>query len=458
MDMFFSRTWYNALYKDVYTSGLNPKAHFNSYGKKEKRFQNQISFLNQFNNTSYLKNLVLSFLFNLTPRIKIRRLAKLFFICCRNLEVSKIRKYKINKLCIVPFLKDGVAEASKLYISTLSSSEGLGVLKALDHTSGAEFQPMVLEFWSNGELIDNIPLIFPAFSLLEYSQKYTKIEQIYIQHIFQIEAIVKYFLFNYSSKFTFFIHDFYLLTEKYHLFDELTEQKYNLDYAVINFPNRKIDFNLYLNSVNKFICPSKFVYDQYKRYIPVEKLDWSYPPEIVNIEELPVRNIYKEDVFNVLIIGHLGKYKGSRAISNLKKIIEEEKLPYRFLHFGRNALFGNDEYYVNFPDMNRNELLEECKKLPISFAFLPFQVDETYSFTLSDVFLLQLPLIVSKVGAIPERCITRNLTLFIDSDSTERKVLESFNQLVSAPKDKYFNNSTLTNELKLKRLRTLHNL
>ena len=458
MNLSFSRTWYNALYKDVYSSGLNPKLHFKTYGMNEKRFQNPLSFLNQFNNSFYFKNLVIATLFILTPKLKSQRIARIFFYYCLNLEVSKIEKYRIKNLCIVPFLKDGVAEASTLYISALSSSEILGVLKALDHTNGTEYQPMVLEFWSNGELVDKIPLIFPAFSLFKYCQKCTKIEQIYIQHIFQIEAIVEYFLLNYSSKFIFFIHDFYLLTERYHLFDELTERKYNLDYAVTNFPNRKIDLNLYLDSVNKFICPSKFVYDQYKRFMPGEKLDWSYPPEIVNIEELPVREIHKEDIFNVLIIGHLGKYKGSRAISNLKKIIEKEKLPYRFLHFGRNALFENDEYYINFPDLNRNELLDECRKLPISFAFLPFQVEETYSFALSDVFLLQLPLIVSKVGAIPERCLKRNLTLFIDPDSAERLILESFKKLVLAPKDKCFNNSILSNELRLKRLRKLHTI
>jgi hypothetical protein len=455
MKISFSRTWYNAIYKDVYASGLNPKLHFNSYGMMEKRFQNPMSFLNQFNNSFYFRNLVISTLFNLAPKLKSQRIAKLFFDYCLKLEVSKIKKYKFRNLCIVPFLKDGVAEASKLYISTLSSSEELGVLKALDHTSGAEFQPMVLEFWSNGKLLDKIPLIFPAFSLYEYSQTCTKIEQIYIQHIFQIEAIVEYFLLNYNSKFTFFIHDFYLLTTKYHLFDEFNEKKYSLDYAFIHFPNKKIDFNLFLNSVSKFICPSKFVYDKYKRYIPREKLDWNYPPEITNIEDLPVQEIYKQDIFNVLIIGHLGKYKGSSIISNLKNTFEKERLPYRFLHFGRNALFENDDYYLNIPNMNRDELLDECRKLPISFAFLPFQVDETYSFTLSDVFLLQLPLIVSKVGATSERCLKRNLTLLIDPDSTERQILESFNRLVSAHKNKCFNNSTLSNELKLKRQRIL---
>jgi hypothetical protein len=173
---------------------------------------------------------------------------------------------------------------------------------------------------------------------------------------------------------------------------------------------------------------------------------------------LPVQEIYKEDVFNVLIIGHLGKYKGSSAISKLKKVVENEKLPYRFLHFGRNALFDNDNYYINIPNMNRNELLDECRKLPISFAFLPFQVDETYSFSLSDVFLLRLPLVVSKVGAIPERCLKRDLTLLIDPDSTERQILESFNRLVSAPKDKCFSNSTISNELKFKRLRNMYTI
>jgi hypothetical protein len=453
MNKSFSSTWYNALYKDVYASGLNPKLHFKSYGITEKRFLNPMSFLNQFDNSFYFKNLLLSALFILTPKIRSQRIAKLFFDYCLNLEVSKLRKYKFKNLCVVPFLKDGVAEVSKIYSSALSSSGVLGVLKALDHANGKEFQPMVLEIWVNGKSEVKFPLIFPTFSLLEYSKKYTKIELIYIQHIFQIEKIVEYFLLNYSSKFIFFIHDFYLLTEKFHLFDEMTEQKYYLDYAVSNFPNRKINFNLYLNSVNKFICPSKFVYDKFKKYIPREKLDWNYPPEIVNIEELPVQEIYKEDVFNVLIIGHLGKYKGSRTISNLKKIIEKEKLPFRFLHFGRNALFENDDYYTNISNMNRNELLAECRKLPISFAFLPFQVDETYSFTLSDVFLLQLPLIVSRVGAIPERCINRNFTLLIEPKSSERVIISSFNKLISSPKNKRHHKLKLTPDLKLKRLR-----
>jgi hypothetical protein len=272
--------------------------------------------------------------------------------------------------------------------------------------------------------------------------------------MFQIEAIVEYFLLNYNSKFTFFIHDFYLLTTKFHLFDELSEQKYSLDYAVDHFPNRNIDFNLYLNSVSKFICSSKFVYNQYRKYIPGEKLDWNYPPEIANIEELPVQEIYKQDIFNILVIGHLGKYKGSSIISKLKSTFENERLPYRFLHFGRNALFENDDYYLNIPNMNRDELLDECRRLPISFAFLPFQVEETYSFTLSDIFLLQLPLVVSKVGAVPERCINRNFTLLILPESSEKAIISSFDKLVSSPKIKYKYKSKLTPDIKLKRQRT----
>jgi hypothetical protein len=454
MKISFSSTWYNALYKDVYASGLNPRFHFKSYGIKEKRFRNPMSFLNQFDNSFYFKNLIISALFVITPKLKNQEITKIFFDYCLSLEVSKIKKYKFKSLCIVPFLKDGVAEASKIHSSALSASKVLGVLKALDHTSGAEFQPMVLEVWFNGKSVDKIPLIFPAFSLFEYSKKYTKIKQIYIQHMFQIEAIVEYFLLNYNSKFTFFIHDFYLLTTKFHLFDELSEQKYSLDYAVDHFPNRNIDFNLYLNSVSKFICSSKFVYNQYRKYIPGEKLDWNYPPEIANIEELPVQEIYKQDIFNILVIGHLGKYKGSSIISKLKSTFENERLPYRFLHFGRNALFENDDYYLNIPNMNRDELLDECRRLPISFAFLPFQVEETYSFTLSDIFLLQLPLVVSKVGAVPERCINRNFTLLILPESSEKAIISSFDKLVSSPKIKYKYKSKLTPDIKLKRQRT----
>ena len=82
MNKSFSSTWYNALYKDVYASGLNPKLHFKSYGITEKRFLNPMSFLNQFDNSFYFKNLLLSALFILTPKIRSQRIAKLFFDYC----------------------------------------------------------------------------------------------------------------------------------------------------------------------------------------------------------------------------------------------------------------------------------------------------------------------------------------------------------------------------------------
>ena len=449
-----SPNWYKNLYKDVFESGIDPQFHFAKYGKSEKRFSNPLTFLNQFENSPLFLNLIITILFYSIPKFSNYKFATTLFNLCIKYEVSKFKDFNFDEICIASSLKDGVAEATMIYNSKFSNFKYFGVLKGLPHTNGTDMYPMVLEIWRNSEIVKKIPLIFPFFDLHFYDKNISKINRIFIQHLFQIEVTVSYFIKNFNfTSFTFFIHDFYLFTSKYHLYDEVSKKNYTFDYASRNFPNNKIQLNEFIDRVDNFICPSKFMYDKCVKYIPRNKLIWLYPPEKENIENLPVQNIEKQDTHSILIIGNLGNYKGSQLIYNVKNLIEKGHHPYRFLHIGSNPIFQNDKFYTNISNLDRQELLILCKKLPISFAFLPFQADETYSFTLSDIFMLQLPLITSNVGAIPERCLNRELTFLMSRDTSAKSVIDLFNKLITTRVNKNFNKSDIPEILKMKRKR-----
>jgi hypothetical protein len=126
--------------------------------------------------------------------------------------------------------------------------------------------------------------------------------------------------------------------------------------------------------------------------------------------------------------------KGSQL---LKSIIEESvnsELPFKFIHFGRNPIFDNFESYVNFSNLSRDQFKNKISDLNVDFAFLPFQTPETYSFSLSDVILDNLPLISFSSGAITERCAGRKNTILLSQESGVDKVINSFLRLIYGAK------------------------
>jgi hypothetical protein len=138
-----------------------------------------------------------------------------------------------------------------------------------------------------------------------------------------------------------------------------------------------------------------------------------------------------KEYYKICIIGNLGVYKGSELIIMLIKTIMEKSLPYVFYHFGQNPVMQNNDIYYNFPNLPRAEMLTEIRSLDLDLAFLPFQAEESYSFALSDVFNLNLPLISTKVGAITERCMGRDLTILLDSSTDTNSILNAITDIIS---------------------------
>ena len=440
----FGSLWYKSVYTDVRKSQLGYKFHYNIYGKNEKRIKNLRVFLqtSKYQNTKY-RDLLLRISFILLSLTK----SKLFKSKVSNLinliELSKISKYKFEGLIITSWLEGGVAEAVKIYSEKLSTDSKIAILRGLRHTHGSDLKPMVLEIVEKSVVIDRIPLIDPLRAVEQYHSKVVNIKKVYIHHVFEIELFVHTMLRTISTYFIMYIHDYYLFTTKFHLFDDNLKQ-INLEKAHQEFPNKLLDLQFIVDRVDMFVCPSENTYTKVLSHIPSKKLRWIYPPEEPNLEMIPVKKIEVKDYYKICIIGNMGIYKGSEVIMLLIKTIKEKNLHYVLYHFGQNPVMQDNDIYYNFPNLPRAKMLTEISSLNTDLAFLPFQAEETYSFALSDVLKLNLPLISTKVGAITERCMSRDLTILLDPSSDINTTLIALNDIIygnsknnSAPIPKY---------------------
>ena len=428
-----SKSWYLNLYPDVKVANLDSSQHYNIYGVREERYPNIFQFLSQNRPNSYLmlNHIYIFILFNLINRFENRNIKLYLMNIILNIQNRELSKYKFHSLIISSWLKDGVEEATQLYIKLQSNNSSIGLLKGIKDAVNLYSSPMTLEVWEKNQLVFTMGILYPAETFKLYIKRNKSSLNLHIHHIFNIEYSVFQFLEIASGRKYLYLHDYYIFTTNWHMF---LEEKFRGDLRYFNklFPNKIIDLHQLVETIDLFICPSENVYLNCKVFIPDSKLYWVYPPEKENLELASVKNINPKNRYKILIIGNLGIYKGRSLVNAVIDYCNKNLLPFDFIHFGREPLELPYSNYTHYEGFGRQKMLNFCKILDLDFAFLPFQAEETYSFTLSDVMLLGLPLITTKVGAIPERCNERNNTFLIPRDSTIQEVIQKFN-LVTKP-------------------------
>jgi glycosyltransferase involved in cell wall biosynthesis len=424
---FFSKKWYLSAYPDVASSGLDPYKHFREYGTNEKRFKSVYSFLtqNKINLRYFLIDGLISLIFNLITRLRNKHLKLILLGFIIIFQRIKIRNYISNTFVVSSWITDGVAEAINTYVKLQSRDCCIYVLKGVKNFENEYSSPLILQIWKNNHVVFETGILFPVEFIRSIAAKRDEICKIHIHHIFGIEKNISSLISLKNLEKYYYIHDYYAFTYNWHLFDGQTDQK-SVFYYKRNFPNTKLNFKELMKKTNLFICSSQDVYNKCKTEIPSSKLVWFYPPELANIESLPVKRISEKNRYKILVVGNMSTYKGIDLLKDVITYCELQKLPFDFVHFGRDGISDAFKNYVNYVGYSRIEMLKFSETLDLDFAFLPFRVEETYSFALSDIFLLQLPLVTIGRGAIPERCFGRAHTIVLPPKSDLNDVIKSF--------------------------------
>jgi hypothetical protein len=437
---------YNYLYNDVRVSGILPKTHYQKYGEKEKRFANirRYKLENRKISLSVLFEISLLYIYVCVMESSLTNLATLIRRILINLEIRFIKDLGVETIIFNSWVKGGTFEVSNLYASKLSKDNKILVTRTFKDMLGLNSNPMTFEVWCNGKIAHIYNSFFSIETINEILFENPRRIKLYVNHVIDYELNFQKLDFTLFSEIIYIVNDYYLFNSKWNLFDTLAPS--NLRQLGVgtrdDFSKRLTQLGLsdFFNSIDKFIVPSLDTYNRIFELLSPKQIIISYHFEKSNLENIPVTiNNSPKTHKNVLLLGDAGAYKGGRELELLLAHFRNSN-DFFFHHFGSENGKFKISNYLNYGIYNRINLIEDVNKLNIDFAFLPFQCYETYSFTLSDVFVLELPLITTDIGAITERCFARPYTILLQPNPSLTQILEAVEN-IDKSSNPYFNAS-----------------
>ena len=430
-----NKLFYNYVYSDVAYTKIDPKIHFSHYGERENRFDNirSIKFANTKRNPFTYIEIFLLYIFLKLINANLSWFSTLVKKAIVRLEYGRIKNLKISVIILNSWIKGGTFEVSNLYASTLSRNKIVLVARTFENMLRLESNPMTFEIWVDGKVIFNYTSFFSIETLNRLPTSKKIAINLFINHIMNYESSFKNLELDSFNKKYFIVNDYYLFNSKWNLFESSPQSNFRqLDIGnSINFRERleSLDILKLYESVDVFIVPSLDTFNRVSKLLFPKKCVIAYHPEIPNIENTKVRVSSRSKLIqNVLLLGDLGAYKGEEEITLVLRHFNKNS-KYNFHHFGTIIKEDKLNNYVNYGKYKRDNLSNLVSELNIDFAFLPFQCFETYSFALSDIFKLGLPLVSTDIGSITERCIGRPFTILLDPNPNLNQILTAFDSV-----------------------------
>ena len=183
-----------------------------------------------------------------------------------------------------------------------------------------------------------------------------------------------------------------------------------------------------LRQADRVICPSSDTRDKLTRY-GLDRRAVVVPHETVSKTSWPIRlpADRRGPTLRVAILGVLTSHKGSRTVAAVAEAADPTRLDIRLIGYSEVALPPVAEQRIQatgpYKSAELASLIAEARPHVIWF---PGQVPETYSFTLSAAIATGLPIVASRIGALPERLEHRPLTWFADPSSDAAAWIELF--------------------------------
>ena len=268
--------------------------------------------------------------------------------------------------------------------------------------------------------------------LIKYS-----IDLIHIRHLIYHSFDLPYVADNLNIPLVLSFHDFYFICVSYNLLDGNNIYcggkcggNYDCNISLNNFTNfynvnkfvhiwREAISNMF-NKINCFVTTSDIVKNIFAECYPSMDLDNFYV-----IEHGRDFNELDEDLFEVpslnnpikiLFIGNINIQKGSEIINELNEVDKENRLE---LHFLGNTIWELEKVGIHHGTYDRDNLVNEIKKINPSFIGIFSIWPETYCHTLSEAWASGIPVLSTKIGVLEDRVNSCCGGWFIDMANIE---------------------------------------
>lgn len=119
----------------------------------------------------------------------------------------------------------------------------------------------------------------------------------------------------------------------------------------------------------------------------------------------------------ILFIGNINVEKGSNIIKDLYEFDKNNMLE---IHFLGNTIWELEKIGIHHGTYDRDNLLNEIKKIKPSFIGIFSIWSETYCHTLTEAWAYGIPVLTTKIGVLEDRLSSTGGGWFIDIDSIEK--------------------------------------
>ena len=339
------------------------------------------------------------------------------------------RKNNIASLVLAPYKND--LSRFGLYLYTNNYSKEIANYK----TDTNQYGQIIYTNNSYKEMLENI---FDSF----------KIDILHVHHfLFQtFDAIEIAKARNIYSIIT--LHDLYMICpsinmvykDKYCVYDEKKDcakclkARYGVNSNILN--NWQKTCKKVLEQFDKILVPSentKKIFNSVYKDIKIEAVE--HGVDIITIKKKEKKATKK--TFDIAFVGAMAIHKGSNI---LKSLINKNTNSNIKIHlFGKandKGLMKNRANYINHGPYKRGELPQLLVDNDIDLVCIFATWPESYSYTLTECYMAEIPVLTFNIGAVGDRVEKDGLGWIIDLNTDTSKILEKIKE-ISVDEEEY---------------------
>ncbi len=249
------------------------------------------------------------------------------------------------------------------------------------------------------------------------------IDLLHIHHLSGFPCDVEFIIQKIKTVFT--AHDYFLICPSFFLLKDngniCQKEEKECSKCILNndvdMPTRTTAVQNFIKNVDKFIFPDESVKEEITKYFSIE--DSSVIPHGMNLEEFKIEkkntNYLEEEKINIAFVGFINEHKGLKIIKDLVLNNRNENVVFHL--FGESidqTLNQNRNNYSFHGKYNKRDLPNLLVQNNIKYVFLLSNCLETFSYTLSEVSLVGVPIVAFDLGAIGNRVKKDNIGWLVD--------------------------------------------
>ena len=201
-----------------------------------------------------------------------------------------------------------------------------------------------------------------------------------------------------------------------------------------NFINkwRNLSYNL-LKNAKEIIVPNesaKNIFEKYYKNLDIKVIEHGLNKEdFLKAENIQER---KDGRKNIAFIGGITPYKGLNFLKDLIKKSNNNEIPFNIHLFGKASeweINSSNKNFIFHNTYNRNEISKLLKENNIDIILLLANWPETYSYTLTEATISEVPVLALPYGALENRINENGIGWLISKDSTIDDVIDKLNEI-----------------------------